>query len=88
MSALPQTPLRWQQAAIARIVRQTPRVVSVFLRTPLGPHEAGQHIDIRLTTPDGYEAQRSYSIASAPGAPELELAIERHEAERKRGTGV
>jgi len=79
VSALPQTPLRWQQAAIERIVPQTPRVVSVFLRTPLGPSEAGQHVDIRLTAPDGYEAQRSYSIASAPGAPELELAIERLE---------
>ena len=79
MSAVPQTPLRWQQAAIERIVRQTPRVVSVFLRTALGPHAAGQHVDIRLTAPDGYEAQRSYSIASAPGAPEIELAIERLE---------
>jgi len=79
VSALPQTALRWQQAAIERIVRQTPRVVSVFLRTPLGPHDAGQHVDIRLSAPDGYEAQRSYSIASAPGAEELELAIERLE---------
>ena len=79
MSALPQTALRWQQAAIERIVRQTPRVVSVFLRTPLGPHDAGQHVDIRLSAPDGYEAQRSYSIASAPGAEKLELAIERLE---------
>ena len=78
MSALPQA-LRWQQATIERIVRQTPRVVSVFLRTAIGPHEAGQHVDIRLTAPDGYEAQRSYSIASAPGAPEIELAIERLE---------
>jgi ferredoxin-NADP reductase len=79
VSALPKTALRWQQAAIERIVRQTPRVVSVFLRTPLGPHDAGQHVDIRLSAPDGYEAQRSYSIASAPGAEELELAIERLE---------
>ena len=78
MSGLP-TPLRWQQATIERIVRQTPRVVSVFLRTGIGAHEAGQHVDIRLTAPDGYEAQRSYSIASAPNAPELELAIERLE---------
>ena len=78
MSALPQA-LRWQQATIERIVRQTPRVVSVFVRAPIAPHEAGQHIDIRLTAPDGYAAQRSYSIASAPGAPETELAIERLE---------
>jgi len=77
VSALPQTPLHWQQATIERILRQTPRVVSVFLRTAIGPHDAGQHVDIRLTAPDGYSAQRSYSIASAPGAPEIELAIER-----------
>jgi ferredoxin-NADP reductase len=37
---------------------------------------AGQHVDVRLTAPDGYQAQRSYSIASAPEAPEVELAIE------------
>ncbi|HET7031831.1 MAG TPA: FAD-binding oxidoreductase [Casimicrobiaceae bacterium] len=79
MSALPHPAPRWQQATIERIVPQTPRVVSVFLRTAIGPHEAGQHLDVRLTAPDGYEAQRSYSIASAPGAPELELAIERLE---------
>ncbi len=79
MSALPQPALRWQQATIERIVPQTPRVVSVFLRAAIGPFDAGQHVDIRLTAPDGYEAQRSYSIASAPGAPEIELAIERLE---------
>jgi ferredoxin-NADP reductase len=70
-------PLRWQQAVIERIVPRTARVVSVLLRTALGPHEAGQHVDIRLTGPDGYQAQRSYSIASAPGAQQIELAIER-----------
>jgi ferredoxin-NADP reductase len=51
--------------------------VSVFLDTPLAAHDAGQHIDVRLTAPDGYSAQRSYSIASAPGSPEIELLIER-----------
>jgi ferredoxin-NADP reductase len=40
-------------------------------------HQAGQHVDIRLTAPDGYQAQRSYSIASAPGAGSLELTVER-----------
>jgi ferredoxin-NADP reductase len=40
-------------------------------------HLAGQHVDIRLTAEDGYQAQRSYSIASAPAAPDLELTIER-----------
>jgi ferredoxin-NADP reductase len=40
-------------------------------------HRAGQHVDIRLTAEDGYHAQRSYSIASPPGAPRLELTVER-----------
>ncbi|HET6222679.1 MAG TPA: FAD-binding oxidoreductase, partial [Dongiaceae bacterium] len=72
-------PLRWQEAVIERIVPQTDRVLSIFLRADLGPHAAGQHLDIRLTAPDGYQAQRSYSIASAPGADSIELAIERLE---------
>lgn len=55
----------------------TARISSVFLNSAIGVHEAGQHVDIRLTAPDGYQAQRSYSIASAPGAPHIELAIEK-----------
>ena len=73
------TSSRWQQAVIERVVHQTPRVTSVFLRSALGPYEAGQHVDVRLTAPDGYQAERSYSIASAPGAGSIELAIERLE---------
>ncbi|GMA78678.1 hypothetical protein GCM10025880_50950 [Methylorubrum aminovorans] len=59
----------------------TPRVKS-FRFDPLDrPHRAGQHVDVRLTAPDGYQAQRSYSIASAPGDPAgLELMIEGLEA--------
>jgi ferredoxin-NADP reductase len=72
-------PARWQEAVIERIVARTPRVISVFLRVPLGPHVAGQHVDVRLTAPDGYQAQRSYSIASAPRSKDIELAIERLE---------
>ena len=70
-------PTRWQQADIERITPQTARVISVFLRTQLERYIAGQHVDVRLTAPDGYQAQRSYSIASAPGADLVELAIER-----------
>jgi ferredoxin-NADP reductase len=70
---------RWREALIERLLPRTPRVISVFLRAGLGPHEAGQHIDVRLTAPDGYQAQRSYSIASAPGSEIIELAIERLE---------
>ena len=71
------TASRWQQAIIERLLPQTPRIVSVFLRSALGPHDAGQHVDVRLTAPDGYQAQRSYSIASPPGSETIELAIER-----------
>jgi ferredoxin-NADP reductase len=70
-------PSRWQQAVIERIVPQTPRVISVFLRVRLDEYVAGQHVDVRLTAADGYQAQRSYSIASAPGSADIELAIER-----------
>jgi ferredoxin-NADP reductase len=77
-SAAP-APSRWQEARIERLLPRTPRVISVFLRTSLAAHEAGQHVDVRLNAPDGYEAQRSYSIASAPGDESLELAIERLE---------
>lgn len=69
----------WQAATIARIEKRTPRVTSFFL-SPSRPlaHRAGQHVDIRLTAPDGYQARRSYSIASAPEAgAAIELAIER-----------
>lgn len=69
--------LEWQAAVIAGIETRTPRVTSFFFRISLADHLAGQHVDVRLTAADGYRAQRSYSIASAPGAPLLELAIER-----------
>jgi ferredoxin-NADP reductase len=71
--------LRWQQAAITAIVPQTPRVKSIFFAPSQPfPFRAGQHIDVRLTAPDGYKAERSYSIASvANGAGAIELAIER-----------
>ena len=79
MSAVPAPApaARWTEARITRIERRTPRLSSVFLQAALAPHVAGQHVDVRLTAPDGYQAQRSYSIASAPGAAEIELAIER-----------
>lgn len=61
---------------IERIERRTGRVRSFFFRAPLAGGLAGQHVDVRLTAEDGYQAQRSYSIASAPGEPLVELAIE------------
>jgi len=77
-------PARWHEAVIERIVHRTPRITSVFLRAPIGAHVAGQHVDVRLTAPDGYQAQRSYSIASAPGTAGIELAIERLEEGDRR----
>jgi len=77
MSAEPQSP--WQMATITRIEKRTPRVTSFWFQ-PSRPfvHLAGQHVDVRLTAPDGYQARRSYSIASAPQAgAAIELAIER-----------
>ena len=73
--------LHWQKATLTAIARQTDRVTSFFL-APARPFafEAGQYVDVRLTAPDGYQAQRSYSIASAPeAAGTIELAIERLE---------
>jgi ferredoxin-NADP reductase len=76
---MPDRRLRWQQAIITAIVPQTPRIKSFFfeLSEPFS-FRAGQHVDVRLTAPGGYQAERSYSIASAPGLqPGIELAIER-----------
>ena len=71
----------WQSAIITRIETLSPRVKSFFFRLPEPiSFRPGQHVLLRLTAPDGYRAQRSYSIASAPGpgkAEELELTIER-----------
>jgi ferredoxin-NADP reductase len=69
----------WQSCVIDDIIQQTPSIKSFFLRLskPFA-HTAGQHVDIRLTAPDGYSAMRSYSIASsAVSTPIVEIAIER-----------
>jgi ferredoxin-NADP reductase len=69
----------WQTAEIVGMQEQTPRIKSFFL-APKQPFNfrAGQHVDVRLTAPDGYRAMRSYSIGSAPEHPNrIELAIER-----------
>ena len=72
--------LSWQLGEVAELVPQTPRVASLVLDVPAWPgHLAGQHVDVRLTADDGYQAQRSYSIASAPEDPRLEITVERLE---------
>lgn len=71
--------LEWQVATIKAIRQETPTVKTFTLALPdWAPHEAGQHYDIRLTAPDGYQAERSYSVASEPErAGEIDLTVER-----------
>lgn len=70
--------LRWMTAEVRTVVDETPRVRSLVLHLPQWPgHKAGQHVDVRLTADDGYQAQRSYSIASPPQAGTLTLTVER-----------
>jgi len=76
MAALP-----WQLATVSAIRDETPRVKTFTLNLPEWPgHRPGQHVDIRLTAADGYQAERSYSIASAPGQqPVIDVTVERVE---------
>src|SRR3954471_17971792 len=71
--------LEWQIARVKAIKPETPRVKTFTLTLPEWmEHRAGQHYDLRLTAPDGYQAQRSYSVASEPErAGEIDLTIER-----------
>ena len=69
--------LNWLLVSIAGKERETPRVVTLRLASDAWPgHLPGQHIDVRLTADDGYQAQRSYSIASVPEASRLDLTVE------------
>ena len=74
-------PGRWQIGTVAAIKQETPRVKSFRIELPTWmPHLPGQHYDVRLTAPDGYRAQRSYSIASSPlDEGGIELTIDRLE---------
>ena len=70
--------LTWQLAEVVDVATETPRVKTIAFDVPgWERHRAGQHVDIRLTAEDGYQAQRSYSIASAPDAARVELTVER-----------
>jgi ferredoxin-NADP reductase len=70
--------LTWQLAEVVDIVTETPRVKTIVFDVPEWPgHRAGQHVDIRLTAEDGYRAERSYSIASAPDGTGIALTVER-----------
>jgi ferredoxin-NADP reductase len=71
-------PGRWQVATVTGVRPETPRVKSFRLALPMWmPHLPGQHYDVRLTAPDGYQAQRSYSVASSPlDQGEIELTVD------------
>jgi ferredoxin-NADP reductase len=67
----------WQIATVGAIRDETPQVKSFRLDVPAWPgHRPGQHLDLRLTAEDGYQAQRSYSIASAPTAGAVDITVE------------
>ena len=70
--------LAWRIGEVVETSPDTPRTKSLFLEVPgWEGHRAGQHVDVRLTAEDGYQAQRSYSIASAPESGRVELLVER-----------
>ncbi len=70
--------LTWQLGTVVELVEETARAKTIVLDLPgWQGHRAGQHVDVRLTAEDGYQAQRSYSIASAPEDARLELTVER-----------
>src|ERR687895_2697524 len=72
--------LLWRLAEVVEVVPETPRTKSLVLEVPgWEGHKAGQHVDVRLTAPDGYQAQRSYSVASAPEDERLVLTVDRLE---------
>jgi ferredoxin-NADP reductase len=72
-------PGAWQIATVSSVKPETPTVKSFRLDVPMWmPHLPGQHYDVRLTAPDGYRAQRSYSVASSPlDEGTIELTIDR-----------
>jgi ferredoxin-NADP reductase len=70
--------LSWRLGRVVDARPETPRTRTLRLQVPGWPgHRPGQHVDVRLTAEDGYQAQRSYSIASAPEGERLDLTVER-----------
>jgi ferredoxin-NADP reductase len=69
--------LNWRVATVAEFVDETPRTRTLILDVDgWEGHRAGQHVDVRLTAEDGYQAERSYSIASGPNNGKFELTVE------------
>src|SRR5262249_62363622 len=70
--------LTWQLAKVVEVVVETPRVKTIVFDVPGWPgHRAGQHVDIRLTAEDGYQAERSFSIGSAHNGTRVALTVQR-----------
>ena len=70
--------LTWQLGTLVDRVAETPKTTSLVFDLPeWNGHLAGQHVDVRLTAEDGYQAERSYSIASAPGEQHLTITVDR-----------
>jgi ferredoxin-NADP reductase len=70
--------LTWQAARVVGVAAETPQVKTIVFDVPgWRGHRAGQHVDVRLTAGDGYQAERSYSIASAPDGTRVELTVVR-----------
>jgi ferredoxin-NADP reductase len=84
VSAQPTAPVRrsrprvsWHVATVVETRHETPTAVRLVLDVPTWPgSEAGSHVDVRLTAPDGYQASRSYSIASSTPAGQVVLAVD------------
>jgi ferredoxin-NADP reductase len=69
--------LTWEPATVDGVIDETPQVRTITLGVPGWPgHQAGQHLDVRLTAEDGYQAEREYSVGSAPGEP-VAITVER-----------
>ena len=76
--SLARAPVVWHTARVLAIVEETSHARTIALDVPEWPgHIAGQHVDVRLTAEDGYQAARSYSIASAPEEAGIALTVER-----------
>src|ERR671932_2517951 len=70
--------LNWRLGEVVATIPETERTKSLVLAVPgWEGHLAGQHVDVRLTAEDGYQAERAYSIASTPGGERVELTVER-----------
>jgi ferredoxin-NADP reductase len=73
-----QGPVRWLPAKVADLRQETATTRTIAFDVPGWPgHLAGQHVDVRLTAEDGYQAERSYSIASSPDGQRVELTVQR-----------